>query len=119
MSGPRAGSVLPGATLSKNRSSSTGTGMTSVLFRSAGHLDHRLEQPELEGGRVAGHHVSRRGQALGRLVLAVGGDDPGAPLPLGLGLARHRPLHALGQRHVLDLDPLDPDSPRAPRWARR
>ena len=83
----------------------------AVFF--GGDLDHGLQQPQLQRGGVAGHHVGGRGQPLGGLVLAVGGDDPGAPLPFGLGLPRHRPLHALGQRDILDLHPLDPHPPRA------
>ena len=43
-------------------------------------------------------------QALGGLELALGGDHLGAPLALGLGLPRHRPLHPGGDLHVLDLD---------------
>jgi hypothetical protein len=41
-----------------------------------------------------------------------GGNDPCPAFPFGLGLPRHRALHRLGQRDVLDLDPLHPDSPR-------
>jgi hypothetical protein len=42
---------------------------------------------------------------------AVGGDDPCPSLTLGLGLARHRPLHRIGQDDVLDFDAVDVDSP--------
>jgi hypothetical protein len=62
----------------------------AVLF--GGDLDHGLQQPQLQRGGVAGHHVGGRGEALRGLVFAVGGDDPGVALPLRLGLARHRPL---------------------------
>jgi hypothetical protein len=48
-----------------------------------GDLDHGLQQPQLQRGGVAGHHVGRCGQPLGGLVLAVGGDDPGPALTLG------------------------------------
>ena len=47
------------------------------------------------------------------LVLALGVDDLRPPLALGLGLARHRPLHAARDLDVLDLDDRDLDSPRA------
>jgi hypothetical protein len=79
-----------------------------------GDLDHGLQQPQLQRCGVAGHDIRRRSQALGGLVLAIGADDPGAALALGFGLPRHRPLHTLGQRDILDLHPLDPDAPRAP-----
>ena len=78
-----------------------------------GHLNHGLQQPQLQRRGVAGHHVGRHGQPLGGLVLAVGGDDPGPALSFRLGLPGHGPLHAVGQRDVLDLHPLDPDAPRA------
>ena len=77
----------------------------------ARHLDHGLQQAQLQGRGVTGHDVGRGREALGGLVLTVGGDDAGSPLPLGLGLAGHGALHALRQGHVLDLDPLDPDAP--------
>jgi hypothetical protein len=78
-----------------------------------GDLDHGLQQPQLQRGGVAGHHVGRCGQPLGGLVLAVGGDDPGPALTLGPGLPGHGPLHGIEQRDVFDLHPLDPDAPRA------
>src|SRR5918994_7354996 len=49
-------------------------------------------------------------QALGSLVLPLGGDDLRPTLPRGLGLARHRALHPLRDLHVLDLD----HAPRRP-----
>src|SRR5258705_502857 len=48
----------------------------------------------------------------GRLVPALGVDDLGAALALGLRLARDGALHLLGQVHVLDLDGRDLDPPR-------
>ena len=56
---------------------------------------------------AARHHLRGLGQLLRRLELTVGRDDLRPPFPLGLGLARHRPLHLLGQAHVADLDELD------------
>ena len=47
-----------------------------------------------------------------RLLLAVGMDDLGAPLALGLGLARDRPDHAFVEVDVLDLDIGNLDAPR-------
>ena len=43
--------------------------------------------------------------------LALGVDDLGALLPLGLGLPGHRPLHAVGQLDVLELDQGHLDTP--------
>ena len=43
--------------------------------------------------------------------LALGGDDLGALLALGLRLAGDRALHGLRQLHVLDLDRADLDAP--------
>ena len=48
------------------------------------------------------------GEALRGLELALGVDHLGAPLALGLGLARHRALHLLRQVDVLDLDGRSP-----------
>ena len=47
------------------------------------------------------------------LELALGGDDLGAPLALGLGLLRHGAAHLLGQVHLLHLDRASPSRPRA------
>ena len=55
----------------------------------------RLEVAQLDRDRVAADHVGGVGQACGGLELALGVDDLGAPFALGLGLARHRVLHAL------------------------
>ena len=51
-------------------------------------------------------------ELLRRLELAVGRDDLRPPLALGLGLARHRALHLLGQPDVADLDEVDLHAPR-------
>ena len=57
--------------------------------------------------------TSRRlGELLAGLELALGVDDLGPLLALGLGLAGHRPLHRLRQLDVLDLDDADLDAPR-------
>ena len=70
-----------------------------------------LGKAELERGRVLADDVRRGGELLGRLELTLGVDDLGPPLALGLGLARHRPLHRLGDLHVLDLDRGDLHAP--------
>ena len=103
-----------GVILSKNLRSSTGTGMTRALLRSEA-TSTTAEQPQLQRGGVAGHHVGRCGQPLGGLVLAVGGDDPGPALTLGLASACRDMDHfmASGSETVFDLHPLDPDAPRA------
>src|SRR5690606_30482964 len=50
-------------------------------------------------------------QLLRRLQLALGGDDPPPTVPLGLRLPGHGPFHRLGQGDVLDLHPVDVDTP--------
>ena len=60
--------------------------MIRVLFFSAATSTTVCSSRQLQCRRVAGHHVGRRGQPLGGLVLTVGGDDPGPPLAFGLGL---------------------------------
>ena len=51
-------------------------------------------------GALAGDDVRRLRETLRHLILALGGDDLHAALALGLGLARHRALHRVGQaRH--------------------
>ena len=67
---------------------------------------------ELQRRRVARQHLGRLRELLGGLELALGADDLRAPLALGLGLARHGPLHALRELDVLDLDDGDLDAPR-------
>src|SRR5215212_4779095 len=71
-----------------------------------GDLRQRLEEPELKR-RATLQSFGGVVQALGGLVLAFGRDDLSLPLPLGLGLARHRSLHPLRDLHVLDLDHAD------------
>src|SRR5215210_965494 len=75
-----------------------------------GDLAQGLEQPELQRRRAL-EDVGGLPQTLGGLVLALGGDDLGAPLALALGLPRHRPLHLLRNLDVLDLDDADLDPP--------
>ena len=75
------------------------------------HLEQRLQVAQLERRRVLADDLGRLGELLRGLELALGGDDLGAPLALGLGLAGHRPLHLSGQLDVLDLDGRDLDAP--------
>ena len=74
-------------------------------------LDHRLQVAQLQREGVSHHHVGRASQLAGGERLALGGDDLRALLALGLGLAGHRALHALGQLDVLELDDRDLDAP--------
>src|SRR5438046_2619505 len=76
-----------------------------------GDLPHRLEIAELDGDRVLRQDLGRVGELRRRLELAVGVDDLGAPLALGLGLLGHRALHVLGQVDLLDLHGRDLDAP--------
>ena len=78
-----------------------------------GNLDDRLQQPQLQRRRVFGHHLGGLRELLGGLELAVGGDDASAAFTFGLGLARHRTLHGVGQGDVLDLDAVDVHAPAA------
>src|SRR5829696_4917484 len=73
-------------------------------------LAHRLKEPELQRLRAL-QTIRGLPEALGGLVLALGRYDLGPPLPLALGLARHRPLHLLRDLHVLDLHHADLDAP--------
>ena len=82
------------------------------VVRARRDLEQRLQVAQLERRRVARQHLGRLGELLGRLELALGADDLGAPLALGLGLTGHGPLHALRQLDVLDLDDRDLDAPR-------
>ena len=56
--------------------------------------------------------VGRLAELHRRLVFALGGDDLGAALALGLGFLGHRPLHIIRQRDVLDLDRRHLGAPR-------
>ncbi len=76
-----------------------------------GHRNHRLEEPELECGGGVLHLLGRLGELLRRLEFRVRVDDPGPPFTVGLGLAGHRTLHRVGQRHILDLHPVDLHAP--------
>ena len=67
-------------------------------------LEQRLQVAQLQRRGVAAHDLGGVEQALGGLELALGVDDLGAALALGLGLAGHGALHALRDADVLDLD---------------
>src|SRR3989338_1677964 len=71
-----------------------------------------LEKAQLQRGGVAANDVRGVGQLLRRLELALGVDDFGAPLALGLGLPGDRADHLLGQVDVFDLDRRDLHAPR-------
>ena len=66
---------------------------------------------QLEGLGVLGDDLGGLGELAGGLELAVGVDDLGPPLPLGLGLLGDGPDHVLGQVHLLHLHELDLDAP--------
>ena len=90
---------------------SIGSGKMIVEFCVDADVEQRLQVAELERGGVAADDLGGLGELLGRLELAVGGDDLGAPLALGLGLAGDRALHVGRQLDVLDLDRADLDAP--------
>src|SRR3989449_1316426 len=73
----------------------------TTLFRS--DLAHRLQIPELNSDRMPRENLGRLGELRRRLELAVGVDDLGSALALGLGLLGHGALHVLGQVDLLDL----------------
>ena len=73
---------------------SIGAGKMIVEVFAAADLEQRLQVAELERDRVLLDHERGVLQPLRRLELALGVDDLRAPLALGLGLARHRALHA-------------------------
>ncbi|MPM95218.1 hypothetical protein SDC9_142371 [bioreactor metagenome] len=74
-------------------------------------LEQGLQVAQLDRGGAGGQRLGGLAQ-LGRgLQLAVGVDHLGAAFPLGLGLPRHRALHALGQLDVLDLHDPHLDAP--------
>ena len=70
----------------------------------AADFQQRLQVAQLQRGGVGADDVGRVGELLRRLELALGVDDLGPPLALGLGLAGDRALHLLGDFDVLDLD---------------
>jgi hypothetical protein len=76
-----------------------------------GDLDQGLEVAQLQRQRVSRHHIGGLRQLAGGERLALGGDDLGPLLALGLGLANHRALHAVGQLDAPELDDRDLDSP--------
>ena len=91
---------------------SIGTGKIVVEFRSE---PTSISVWRKRSWIAVGLPADRRGslrKLVGGLELALGGDDLRAPLALGLGLARHRPLHRLRDLDVLDLDRRDLDAPR-------
>src|SRR5829696_3882329 len=75
-----------------------------VLLR--GDLSHGLEEPQLQGCGAL-EPVRCLPEALGGLVLALGGYDLGPTFALALGLARHGPLHLRRDLYILDLDHAD------------
>jgi hypothetical protein len=76
------------------------------------NLRHRLQCAQLQRYRVLRDDVGGLAELYRRLILALGGDDLGAALALGLGFLGHRPLHVLRQRDVLDLDRGNLGAPR-------
>ena len=74
-------------------------------------LHQALQVAQLKSEGVGHHRVRRLAQSGRGGGLPLGGDDLGALLPLGLGLPGHRPLHALGELDVLELDQGDQHSP--------
>jgi hypothetical protein len=81
-----AGTVLVVAR-SKNRSSSTGKGITNVLFFSAATSTTVCSSLSCSAPGGGGHGVGGVGEPGGGLELAVGGDHPGAAFAFGFGLA--------------------------------
>ena len=110
------------AALSARRHHSTPVGRAAGARRSApgrrsSSTATRRSRSASAGSAAAarpGGSRSRRGvlEPLRGLELALGGDHLRAPLALGLGLAGHRPLHALRDLDVLHLDDRDLDAPR-------
>jgi len=66
----------------------------------------------LPGDRLRGNHRCCLHEFLSGLKLGFGVYDFGMSLPLRLGLAGHRPLHAVGQNNISDLYGSHFDSPR-------
>src|SRR6266567_2595526 len=75
------------------------------------YLDQRLQEAQLQCALLRRDHLSRVGQRLRRLELAVGVDDLRPLLALGLGLLGHGALHGARQLDVLDLDASHLDAP--------
>ena len=99
------------AARSKKRSSSTGTGMTRVLFFSAATSTTVCRSRSCRAAGSADMMVAACASFLDAWIFAVGRDDPRAALAFGFGLAGHRSFHRFRQGDVLDLDPLHPDTP--------
>jgi hypothetical protein len=100
-----------GRSMSTRRSTSMGSGKMRAEFRSL-MISAMVEQnAQVHGGGVALQPFRGVRRRLSGLVLTLGGDDLGAPVALGLGLAEHRASHGLGQLDVLDLDEGDLDAP--------
>ena len=76
-----------------------------------GDVGESLEVAQLQRARLARQRLRGLDQLLGRLGLALGVDDLGAPGALGLGLLRHGADHALIEIDVLDLHRRDLDAP--------
>src|SRR5712692_5193755 len=74
-------------------------------------LGERLQIAQLQRDRAVPHDLGRLGQPLRRLEFSLCRDHLGAPLALGLGLRRDRPLHILRQVDILELDQRDLDPP--------
>src|SRR6266536_4246612 len=74
-------------------------------------LDQALQVAQLQCEGVGHHDVGGAAQGVGGQGLAFGGDDFGTLFPFGLGLAGHRPFHAVGQLDVLELDQGDHHAP--------
>ena len=89
----------------------SGAGKTTVEFLSTATSTRvwRLRSCSASGCAII---TSAASELAGRECLAFGSDDLGALLALGLGLAGHRSLHALGQLDIAQLDDRDLDPPR-------
>ena len=81
----------------------SGAGKTTVVFLSTPISTRRLQVPELQCQRMGHHRVRGIAKGGGGDRFALGGDDLGPLLPLGLRLAGHGPLHAVRQLDVLEL----------------
>ena len=77
----------------------------------AGDVEQRAEIAQLHRLRHLGQDAGGLDQLLRRLLLALGIDDLGAALALGLGLAGDGADHALVEVDALDLDIGDLDAP--------